>query len=199
MIPVDMASVACSVTLYQFPGHYTTMAFVRKRAASTALVEAYRDDKGRPRQRILANLHGEATALEALAKLAALRASLREELEPLVKEKVEANQFYEIVTTNTLQGHRYSVDERKEIDGLMRQRKRLLQRITKIERDLDIIQRDGAIIKKYCSATPDEIQAAIQAFKQKHQEAEYLILGMEFALKQQIKEAKAKLRRLNGV
>jgi hypothetical protein len=175
------------------------MAFVRKRTASTTLVESYRDDRGRPRQRILANLHGEPDTLAALAKLAALRASLREELEPLVKERVEANQFYEIVTTNTLQGHRYSADERKEIDGLMRQRKRLLERIAKTERDLDIIQRDGAVIKKYCSATPDEIQAAIQAFKQKHQEAEYLILGMEFALKQQVKEAKAKLRRLNGI
>src|SRR5262249_10915318 len=47
------------------------MAFVRKRitkagSVSTTLVEAYRDDQGRPRQRVLANLHGESDTLCAL-------------------------------------------------------------------------------------------------------------------------------------
>ena len=51
------------------------MAFVRKRVTKTgtvssALVEAYRDE-GRPRQRVLVNLHGAETTLEAMAKLAA--------------------------------------------------------------------------------------------------------------------------------
>ena len=50
------------------------MAFVRKRttkagSVSTTLVEAYRDKNDRPRQRILANLHGEPDTLGALAKL----------------------------------------------------------------------------------------------------------------------------------
>ena len=57
------------------------MTFVRKRTSkagsvSTALVEAYRDQAGKPRQRILANLHGAETTLEALARLAAQRQGL---------------------------------------------------------------------------------------------------------------------------
>jgi hypothetical protein len=52
------------------------------------------------------------------------------------------------------------------------------------------------LIKKHCSATPDEVQAAIQAYKQKHYDAECLVVGMEFQL-QNLKEAKAKLRRLS--
>jgi hypothetical protein len=50
------------------------MAYVRQRttktgAVSTALVESYRDAQGRPRQRLLANLHGEPDTLRALARL----------------------------------------------------------------------------------------------------------------------------------
>ena len=48
------------------------MAYVRKRttkagSVSTTLVESYRDETGRPRQRVLANLHGEPDTLRALA------------------------------------------------------------------------------------------------------------------------------------
>jgi hypothetical protein len=51
------------------------MAYVRRRITkagefSTALVEAYRDDQGRPRQRLLVNMHGEPDILRALARLA---------------------------------------------------------------------------------------------------------------------------------
>jgi hypothetical protein len=50
------------------------MTYIRRRSTkagsvSTALVESYRDDKGRPRQRLLANLHGEPDIVSALAKL----------------------------------------------------------------------------------------------------------------------------------
>ena len=67
------------------------MAFVRKRetktgAVSTTLVEGYRDDGGRPRQRVLANLHGAETTLEALARLAAQRQELRKERAELAPE-----------------------------------------------------------------------------------------------------------------
>jgi hypothetical protein len=58
------------------------MPYVRTRttkagATSTTLVEAYRDEKGRPRQRVLANLHGEPDALSALVKLAYQREELQ--------------------------------------------------------------------------------------------------------------------------
>ena len=60
------------------------MAYVRKRTTkagspSTTLVEAYRDRRGRPRQRVLANLHGEPDTLRALAKLACMHEVLSEQ------------------------------------------------------------------------------------------------------------------------
>jgi hypothetical protein len=178
------------------------MPYVRRRTTkagslSTALVESFRDEQGRPRQRLLVNLHGEPDALKALAKLASLRDMLRKERKSLAAEAVEANKFYEIVTQNTLHGRQYSPNERKEIDHLMRQRKLLLKRLAKVAYSLTIIQRDGAVIKRHCSATPDEIQAAIRAHKQEHHDAEALALGLEFARKEQIRKAKAALRRLS--
>jgi hypothetical protein len=114
----------------------------------------------------------------------------------LAADAVYANKFYETVTQNILGGDKYSAAERKDIDVLMRKRDRLLARIAKIETNLITIQKDGVLIKKHCSATPDEVQAAIQAYKQKHYDAECLVVGMEFQL-QNLKEAKAKLRRLS--
>ena len=89
------------------------MAYVKTRttssgAISTALVEAFRDDKGRPRQRVLANLHGELDVLSALAKLAARRDALRKEHEELAAEAAHANHFYESITLKSLAGHQYS-------------------------------------------------------------------------------------------
>jgi hypothetical protein len=174
------------------------MAYVRRRitkagSVSTALVEAYRDGDGRPRQRLLASLHGEPTPLEALAKLTAQRAALREERETLTVQAVDANRFYEVITQQSLHQHQYSADERKEIDALLRKRERLLARIAKIDAALPMIERDGGIIKKYCTATPGEIQAAIKSYKKKLSEAEALVFGMEFGLQ----NAKAKLRRMS--
>jgi hypothetical protein len=180
------------------------MAYVKIRkstsgAISTALVEAYRDEKGRPRQRILANLHGEPDALSALAKLAARRDALRKEQEKLAVDSVHANQFYEIVTTKTLHGHQYDAAERKDIDRLMKDREHLLQRMAVVEADLAAIQKAGAAIKRHCPATPNEVQAAIRTYKEKLQNAEAMVLGMEYARGLGIKEAKAKLRRLLSV
>jgi hypothetical protein len=174
------------------------MAYIRRRttkagAVSTALVESYRDEKGRPRQRLLANLHGEPDTLSALSKLAAQRETLRKEREALATDAIEANKFYEIVTQQTLHGRQYSAPERKEIDGLMRKREHLLRRLAKVEGDLTTIQKDGAIIKKHCSATPDEIQAAVRAYQQKCSDAEAQMLGSELFYKQ----AKAAFRRMS--
>jgi hypothetical protein len=72
------------------------MAYVRTRTTkagtlSTALVEAYRDAQGRPRQRLLANLHGEPTPLQALAKLTVQWDVLHGEMEELLAEVGQAN------------------------------------------------------------------------------------------------------------
>ena len=114
------------------------MAYVKTRttssgAISTALVEAFRDDKGRPRQRVLANLHGELDVLSALAKLAARRDALRKEHEELAAEAAHANHFYESITLKSLAGHQYSPSERKEIDHLLQARNRLLKRMAHVE------------------------------------------------------------------
>ncbi len=113
------------------------MAFVRRRATTsgglfttpgvcTTLVESYRDTSGRPRQRILANLHGEATTLEALAKLAALRERLREEKAGFDRDLKEADKYYHWFTTASLDGQTFSAEEKMFINGLLPARERLI-------------------------------------------------------------------------
>ena len=128
--------------------------FVRQRGGTTSLVEAYRDAQGRSRQRILANLHGEPDILSAHAKLAARRAHLRNIQEVMAKEAANAG--------------------RGNSDAP------LLKRLQAIKNQLATIERDGAIIKKYCDATSEEVEAAIAAYKTKHGDVEALVLGMEF-------------------
>jgi hypothetical protein len=174
------------------------MAYVRRRTskngiASTTLVEAYRNDQGRPRHRVLANLHGEPDLLSAVANLAVRRDALRKELKSALADKPHADLFYETLTTKALQGHHYSDAERREIDDLMRQREHLLRRIVQIEHQLEVIEREGATIKKHCNAAATEIQAAIRAYQKRKDDAEALVIGLEFA---GLKEAKASLRRL---
>jgi hypothetical protein len=182
------------------------MAYVHRRTTkaglqSTALVEAYRDDQGRPRQRRLANLHGEPDPLRALAKLAVQRDALRKERDALAAEAVHADRFYETISSNALAAGPggitalYSTAERKEIDRLMRQRERLLKRLAAVNRILARIQKDGVVIKKHCAATPDEVQAAIKAHQAERDKAEAEMLGLEFA-QHMGRKAKAKLRRL---
>ncbi len=60
-----------------------------------------------------------------------------------------------VVTQNVLHGVQYSAEQRKEIDDLMRQRERLLKRFAKVEASLAAIEKDGTIIKKHCTASPD--------------------------------------------
>ena len=69
----------------------------------------------------------------------------------------------------------------------------------KIEADLAAIQTDGVVIKKHCSATPDQIQDAIKAYKKKRHDAECMVVGTEFVLRLQLKQEKAKLRRLQSI
>jgi hypothetical protein len=149
---------------------------------STALVESYRNEVGKPRQRILANLRGAETLESALGRLAAEREQLRKERKQLEPDIEPAERFYEIVTLNTLNGHRYSDDERKEIDGLMKARKRLLKRVAEIDAELGRIQREGIAIKKHCTATADAIRAEAAAHAKKLHQDECYKLGLELAL-----------------
>ena len=151
---------------------------------STALVQSYRDEQGRPRQRLLANLHGETDLLRALAKLAALREALRKErAEP--SEALE--KFDEIVCARPIE----------ELDGIVRARDRTMDWLKKIDNELAAIQKDGVVIKRHCDATPEKIQAAIKTFKKELHDAEYLVKWRAFLARQKLDEAKATLRRLS--
>ena len=174
------------------------MAFVRRRTTkagtvSTALVEAYRDERGRPRQRVLANLHGADTPLEALAKLAAQRERLQEERAALEPDVEGAAGFYESITTASLDGHKFAAHERKEIDRFMAARRRLLRRAEKLDAMLARIRRDGAAIRKHVTASDDQIQAAIRDYKEQVKRAETMMLGVEFG----VMRAKQELRKLS--
>lgn len=70
----------------------------------------------------------------------------------------------------------------------------MLKRLAEIEAELATIQKDGVIIKKYCSATPDEVQAAMRSYEQKLRDAEALVLAMEIG----IMRARADLRRVSS-
>ena len=92
----------------------------------------HRDDQGRPRQRLIANLHGEPDPLRALAKITTQWDSLRAQLEELVEMPPGNNQSSE-------------------------QRTDWLRRFEKIERDLAALGKDRAAVEKHCMATEDEL------------------------------------------
>ncbi len=174
------------------------MAFVRTRktssgATSTALVESYRDPRGRPRQRILANLYGASSTLEAVARLAAQRAELKDRKAELASQVKEANQFYKVVMDNITHGHKYTLAQQAEIAGLLRRREQVLAEVEGLDSRLAEIQREGAIVKKHCTATPAEIQAAIKAYQHELGTRQAMVALMQA----QIKEAKAQLRHLS--
>lgn len=161
------------------------MPFVRSRATkagtvSTALVESYRDEHGKPRQRILANLHGAPDAVHALGKLAVQRDRLRKERAELEPDIPHVEKFYETVTLATLNGHVFDPEERNEIDHLLKACKRLLKHVAEIDSRLAQIQRDGATIKRYCTASPEEIRAAVREYAAELDRAEALSHGSKF-------------------
>jgi len=158
------------------------MAFIRKRTTkngvvSTALVESCRKD-GKPRSRVLVNLHGAESLTVALGRLAAKRDKLKKDRAGLEPDRAAAEEFYEIFTSATMAGRVWTIEERKEIDGLLRRRRRLLKRVAKIDTELAIIQREGVAIKKHCAASPDEIRAEADKHAKELQDAENHELGL---------------------
>lgn len=160
---------------------------------STHLVESYRDEQGRPRQRVLANMHRMPDIVSTLAKLAVQRDRLRKERDQLTPEIEQAEQFYRAIMTNTLAGHRYRADQRKEIDRLMRLRKRFLKRAKEIEKTLSIIQKDGAVIRKHCPAANAEIQEAAKKYRQELERTEAIVALNELSRR----KSREDLRRLS--
>ena len=154
------------------------MAYVRTRtteagSVSTTLVETYRDETGRPRQRILANLHGEPDTLRALAKLAVMHEFLLwQRGEEHAKPSKEGAGFV-LVTERALTEHS--------------------RRLAQINHQLAAIEQEIAVINQHCTASDDEFQQAVQSYRQEYCKAVERAVGLAMARKQ----ADAMLRRMD--
>lgn len=154
------------------------MAYVRQRTTrtwtvSTALVESYRDAQGRPRQRLLANLHGEPDTLRALARLAVRRTSLLAERKQLMSE-------------GTIDGEAVDVATARRV-------------FAAINAELAELAREQTIIRKHCTATGKQIQAATRAYQQELEDAVNAAMGRMvelWGLEKGLKKAKTKVRRM---
>jgi hypothetical protein len=152
------------------------MAFVRRRTTragslSTTLVEAYRDADGRPRQRIIANLHGAPDTLNALVRLAYQRESL---LKHKQDELANASQYSKKVTA---------------------------QFCAAVDRDLKRLQKTIDTIEQHCTASAGEIRAAYKQYRKQLHDAEakaYGTLLRKFELEDTAKAAQKDFWRLRG-
>ena len=179
------------------------MAFIRKRTTSsgnlsTALVEPYRDSAGKPRQRVLANLYGCETTLEALAKISAQRQRLRQEhkeIESMLAETAEWAAVAVRFATDPAEMKRVGVttQDYRDINRVMKARKKAHARTDRIGALLSRVQKDGAVIRKHVDASEQEIQQAIREYQERLDKAEKTIMGTEFG----IAVAKRELARLS--
>jgi hypothetical protein len=142
------------------------MAYVRIRttksgSVSTALVEAYRDEKGRPRQRLIANLHGETTVVAALAKLSVYAEGLRIERTALIEELPAA------------------LDASGRPGALMVQSKpgRELNAVTA---KLAATEREMAVLVRHCQASDEEINAAAELHRKVLSDTARAALGAHY-------------------
>ncbi len=168
------------------------MAFIRKRRTSsgnlsTALVEPYRDSAGRPRQRVLANLYGCETTLEALAKLSAQRLRLRherKEIESMLAKTAEWAAVAVRLATDPAERKRIGVtaQEYRDLSQLMRDRKKAKTRLDRIDALLGRIQKDGAVIRKHVDGTEQDVQKAIREYQERFDKAEKMIMGTEISI-----------------
>ena len=94
-------------------------------------MESYRDEQGRPCQRLIANLHGEPTPLKALAKLAALRHVLLEQREEEHAEPSNRGAGFVLVTERALTKYN--------------------RRMAQIDRQLATIEREISMLAKHCT------------------------------------------------
>ena len=168
------------------------MAFIRKRRTSSgnlsaALVEPYRDSAGKPRQRVLANLYGCETTLEALAKLSAQRRRLRQErkeIESMLAKTAEWAAGAVRLATGPAEMKRAGVtaQEYRDLSVLMVDRKKAKARLDRIDALLSRVQKDGAVIRKHVTATEKEIQQAIKDYQGRLDKAEKMIIGVDFSV-----------------
>jgi hypothetical protein len=158
------------------------MAYVRQRTTkagslSTALVEAYRDAQGRPRQRLLVNMHGEPDVVRALVKAVHRQNTL---------EKFIAEERAEIKT--------WEKDDDYDAEWVARY-------LGRLGAELDGIKREIEVLSKHCTASKDEIRAATRAYASALNTAIEATAGAAFYAGQaeyKYKELARKLRRLRS-
>jgi hypothetical protein len=138
---------------------------------STTLVESYRDDTGRPRQRVLTNLHGEPDTLRALAKLAVMHESLSKEREEGLTDTGEKGAGFVLVPDRALTEYNH--------------------RVAQIDRQLALIERDMAVLSEHVVASDDEFKAAVRRYQREYCKTVERVAGIALARKQ----ANAALRR----
>jgi hypothetical protein len=153
------------------------MAYVRTRTTragtvSTTLVEAYRDETGRPRQRVLANLHGEPDTLRALAKLAVTHDALSMAGDEGAEPAKEGAGFV-LITDRALTKHD--------------------RHIARVDRQLAAIEREMAVISEHCTASDDAFQEARRRYCEDYCRAVERVVGVGI----ERKLALAALRRLD--
>ncbi len=168
------------------------MAFIRKRRTSSgnlsaALVEPYRDSAGRPRQRVLANLYGCETTLEALAKLSAQRLRLRQEskeIESMLAETAEWAAVAVRLATDPAEMKRIGItaEDYRDLSRVMTTRKKAQARLVRIDALLGRIQNDGTVIRKHVSESEQEIQQAIKDYQERLHKAEMMIQGVDLSV-----------------
>jgi hypothetical protein len=151
------------------------MAYVRTRTTkagmlSTTLLEAYRDENGLPRQRVLANLHGEPSTLGALAKLAVTHDALSRERNEGAEPAQEGPGFV-LIASRALTKHNH--------------------RIAQIDRRLDAIEQEMAVIREHCTASDDAFQKACRHYQEDYCRAFERVIGLSL----ESKRAAALLRR----
>jgi hypothetical protein len=117
----------------------------------TALVEAFIDQDGQPRTRVLADLLGASSPEEALDRLAVEHEALRREAVMIAPQLAQAQEYYAKIRKNLEGGRAYGFDELKQIDLLCSLRRRLIGRVLQIEDALIRIKRDKAAIEKHCA------------------------------------------------
>jgi hypothetical protein len=139
---------------------------------------------GRPRQRLLANLHGEPDVLRALARLSLQRMQLLEERHELKTKGVasvldEDDEWLQTRTPASLQ-------------------RELIQRI---DAQLPEVDAELRILKRHCPANAEQISAAIEAYRRELETALAMAMGAILVTGQHetaAKKAKATLKRMRG-
>ena len=165
------------------------MAYIRKRitkagAVSTTLIEAYRDKQGRPRQRILANLHGQPTIAAALARLWVNAELLEGERNELAEELRDSSSAV--------------LDGSGRPGALMVQFKPGM-RLGAINAALAIIDREIAVLLEHLEASDEEVSAAIRTYRKALSDAACTVLGMEMTIGLKHRKAKAALRHIGRI